>query len=200
MPKKMDLTGKRFGRLVVIRQEGMSPGKRKRSLWLCVCDCGQTKLSSIATLRSGDCLSCGCLVREQPHRTKHGRYLSLEYRSWAMMIQRCCNENTPGYAGYGAIGIRVCERWKTFENFYEDMGPRPRGTSLDRIDTYGNYEPKNCRWATPVQQARNSRRNIFIEHDGETACVSEWSRKLGIPSATIYGRLKRGWSPERALG
>lgn len=117
------------------------------------------------------------------------------------MIRRCENPKTFGFARYGGRGIRVCERWRnSFTAFLADMGERPSAShSLDRINTNGNYEPENCRWATRLQQNRNSRNNTLIEWNGETLCIAEWAERTGISKFVLSMRLLRGWSIERTL-
>ncbi len=124
---------------------------------------------------------------------------SREYRSWGTMLSRCRNKNVPEYPRYGGSGIQVCERWSKFENFLSDMGIRPSGTSLDRIDNRGNYEPSNCRWATRRQQSRNTKQNVIIRQDDETHCLLEWSEILDVHINTLYKRIHKGWSVERIL-
>jgi hypothetical protein len=122
-----------------------------------------------------------------------------EYDAWHMCIQRCENPNNPGYKTYGARGIRVCHRWHSFENFFADMGPRPSPRhSIDRIDNDGDYEPGNCRWATPAEQARNRRTNRMIEFGGRTMCISDWAAEIGISCGSLMRRLDL-WGVERAL-
>jgi hypothetical protein len=162
----IDLTGQRFSCLTVIKRDGMTPD-RKRVLWHCRCDCGIELHVQAGNLKSGNSKSCGCLNRELISRRaiersyKHGHSsrteTSPEYRSWAAMWGRCRCPNTPYYRLYGGRGVTVCERWTSFENFLADMGLRPTGRSIDRIDPYGNYEPGNCRWATPKEQRANRR-------------------------------------------
>jgi hypothetical protein len=116
------------------------------------------------------------------------------------MRQRCENPNNDRFAAYGGRGIRVCERWQTFENFFSDMGARPAGTSIDRYpDKNGNYEPGNCRWASPREQQNNRRVNHLITWQGETLTVTEMARKLGINKGTFLARVRRGWTVERAI-
>jgi hypothetical protein len=123
-----------------------------------------------------------------------------EYGSWRAMKDRCLNPRHSAYDRYGGRGVTICERWLTFANFFADMGPRPTPEhSLDRVDANGNYEPENCRWATDAEQNQNSRKNRFLTHDGQTLCVSEWARRIGIKAATLEQRLNLGWSVERAL-
>jgi hypothetical protein len=116
--------------------------------------------------------------------------------SWKFMHARCSIPTTPGYERWGGRGIRVCARWSSFENFLNDMGERPIGTTLDRFpNNDGNYEPGNCRWATPRQQANNRRDNILLTVDGETKTAIEWARVVGLPKTTIYQRITAGWTP-----
>lgn len=121
------------------------------------------------------------------------------YSSWADMVQRCTNPKRKRYADYGGRGIQVCDRWRKFENFLADMGPRPEGMELDRIENDGNYEPGNCRWSTPTTQSNNRRSNRLLSFNGETLTVADWARRTGISAPAIAKRLKRGWSIEKAL-
>lgn len=125
---------------------------------------------------------------------RNGRpsWKSPEYYAWRNMRYRCQNPTHHEYHNYGARGIKVCERWQDFGNFYADMGPRPDGRSLDRIDNDGNYEPRNCRWATPMEQKLNRRTTVLLTIDGETRHLCEWARRYGIDARTVGSRLKRG--------
>lgn len=129
------------------------------------------------------------------------KFTSPEYRAWTMMKTRCYNQNNHKYPTYGGRGILVCDRWRhDFDAFLEDMGLRPGDHySIDRIDNDGNYEPKNCHWATPTEQARNRGVTRLITANGETQCLQEWANRLGANPQTITDRLERGWSPERAV-
>lgn len=126
---------------------------------------------------------------------------ALEYDIWNSMIQRCHNPKNRAYPRYGGRGIQVCARWRhSFKNFITDVGPRPTvAHSLDRKRNDGDYEPRNVRWATPIQQGNNSRINVVIEHDGQSMTVAEWARTAKLPVHTLYSRLRLGWPMARAL-
>lgn len=187
--RRGDLTNQRFGRLLVIgRAEDQMVGKRKESAWLCVCDCGVQKIMPGRGLMTDKTASCGCIRK------------SLEYASWYHMRQRCNYEKNHHYSYYGGRGITVCERWNVFENFYTDMGPRPSAShTLDRIDTNGNYEPDNCRWATKKEQQRNRRVNVLHEYQGRQCTLAELAEIAGIHPSSLRKRLKRGASVEDAV-
>jgi hypothetical protein len=158
MTRLINITGKQFGRLVVTAYAGVN--KRRGSRWKCLCDCGARGIVDAWHLRSGQSQSCGCLQRELTiaRSTKHGRSNSPEYYSWQAMKQRCSKPYATSYEYYGARGIRVCERWlNSFSAFYQDMGPRPEGCSVDRINVNDDYRPDNCRWADAKQQRQNRR-------------------------------------------
>jgi len=138
-------------------------------------------------------------VPRHGHRPK-GRAPSPTYQSWHAMKSRCCSPADQAFEQYGGRGITVCEKWMRFEGFLGDMGERPEGTSLDRIDNDGNYEPGNCRWATPSEQQRNTRQNLMLTFDGATLCVAEWADRIGMNSNTLWSRIvKSGWPVEKAL-
>ena len=188
-----DLSGIRFGRLLVLKLDEMVRRKSGGTLamWLCKCDCGNTHISQSYPLTSGATKSCGCLQRELTSiksRT-HGMSKTRTYRSWAGMVNRCSNKTNKDYRDYGGRGISVCEQWKYFENFLLDMGEAPLLSSIDRIDNNGNYEPKNCRWATAEDQAKNKRTSRLITFNGETLNITDWARRLAITDSSLRQRI-----------
>lgn len=195
----IDLTNKRFGRLVVIAREGRWGSQ---ATWRCQCDCGKIHVAVSQTLRIGGTRSCGCL-REELRPTlgrTHGLSNTPEHNSWAGMLQRCTNPNLEKFSRYGARGITVCRRWRKFENFIKDMGQRPSPNhSLDRKNNNRGYFPANCRWATPKQQARNSAKNRILENRGERRCLAEWAELSGVDESVIRGRIDDGWSVSDAI-
>jgi hypothetical protein len=197
--KTKDIVGQVFGRLTVIARSETLP-QYDCACWLVRCDCGTEQVTSQQMLLKGSKKSCGCLSREL--KTKHGGSKDPEFNVWKGMIRRCYVEKDQGYKNYGARGISVCDRWRrSYPLFLEDMGRRPEGVmSIDRIDTNGNYEPENCRWATNRQQSRNRRDNREITYNGKTQILSDWATELEIHVATLHRRLEKGWSVEDALG
>ena len=201
-PQFKDKTGMRFGRLVVIEFDGRKNG---RTFWKCRCDCGIEKVFMNSVLApAGKTRSCGCLRNERVREalSKHGMADTPEHCAWQRLRRRCYLKSCSDYPRYGGRGIVVCSRWlESFQNFFEDMGLRP-GTKyeIDRIDNDGPYSPKNCRWATKKQQARNRRSNRLVTFRGETKCLAEWAEEVDIPYATIRARITNyGWSIDDAL-
>lgn len=193
----IDLTGQRFGRLVVLGREKTL--KRGISRWLCQCDCGEQTVTTTGALRSGLTRSCGCLHREAARdqgakSATHGLTETRLYRVWGNMKTRCYNKRNRNYARWGARGITVCDEWRSdFQAFYDwaMANGYEDGLTIDRIDNDKGYTPDNCRWATPEQQANNTRRVRLIEFRGESHSLHEWSRILGIRAETLFYRLKR---------
>jgi hypothetical protein len=196
----VDMVGRKYGRLTVL---SYAHTINRKTYWNCVCDCGNTYLARNCHLTSGNTKSCGCLGVESRHvRRFRGRTPeSPEYRTWCYMKTRCYNPNTNCSKYYIEKGIKVCDRWlHSYENFLEDMGARPSPKhSIDRIDGNKNYEPSNCRWATAREQMNNVSSNILITINGETKTPRQWSDITGINCNVIYGRIKAGWNPERAI-
>jgi hypothetical protein len=169
------------------------------------CECGNVRVVGVATVIAGTSLSCGCLCLEinDAIKTKHGHSRvanrSPEYEIWTTMKQRCENPNMHKYPSYGGRGITVCKEWQDFSVFLADMGPRPEGCSVERIDNSKGYGKDNCRWASRKDQQRNLRTNRLIEFNGRTQCITAWAEELGMNVGTLRGRLKEGWSVEKAL-
>jgi hypothetical protein len=195
---KAKLVGERFDRLLVIAEAGRT--KHKSVLWTCLCDCGKTSEVSTNALRSENVRSCGCLMVEQrlknvrlnharikTHGLGHGNY-NKTYKTWCSMRDRALHYTAGGL--YKELGITICKRWDSYEAFLEDMGERPEGKTLDRINPYGNYEPTNCRWATPKEQGRNRTNTVHIMVNGQKVVGTEFAEKYGLSKENIYSYLK----------
>jgi len=192
---KHDLTGKTFGMLLVVEKGTKRDASGERA-WICQCKCGQEKQVRSWQLRSGKTKSCGCKgnkgVRTHGKSRHSGSTGDEIYGVWALMHQRCSDKLLAVYKYYGGRGISVCSRWSSFEAFLEDMGARPDGHSIDRIDVEGGYEPSNCRWATPRQQANNRRNSKYIDFMGLKLTVAEWARAAGLSYSGFARRLAKG--------
>lgn len=206
MSKRLDLTGKRFERLLVMGRAAdyISPKGEVQIRWKCKCDCGAEVIVRRCHLTAGLIKSCGCFARDYNSVTKrtHGMSNSRVFAIWKGITKRCCNLKSTRYRYYGAKGVTVCDRWRiSFVNFFEDMGYPPTNKhSIDRIDPKGNYCKANCRWATQSQQMRNQNRNVLLTVDGETKCVTEWANLKGFKRPqVIFSRLRNGWSAEEAV-
>lgn len=202
--KFIDLTDKRFGRLKVESYAGNQHGNtRPTAKWNCLCDCGKRSVVSGSVLRAGDSNSCGCLLAETRGKStiKHGKCKSGAYESWQGIKDRCLNQNNKSFKNYGGRGISVCDRWlESFENFFEDMGPRPPRLTIERVNNEKGYSPDNCQWATRKVQNIDKRNNNYITHEGITLHISEWSIRTRIDRHLIYRRIfKLGWSIKEAL-
>lgn len=199
MGRRIDLTGQRYGRLFV---QSLQPRQEWRGLhaeWLCVCDCGNTSVVRSSDLRNGVTVSCGCHRKQKASQRlrTHGKSRTAEFGIWLGMKERCYRQSSPHYERYGARGIRICDRWRhDFAAFIADMGERPSiRHSIDRIDTNGDYSPENCRWATPLQQARNRRSNARLVFNGKTMCLTEAAEASGLKISTLKNRWTNGWDP-----
>jgi hypothetical protein len=198
--------GQVFNRLTVIKEARYKSAKGEIR-YQCQCSCGERVFATGTSLKKGNTQSCGCFRRDNVSRLKttHGQgglnTKTTEYRIWMGMKARCYIRSASGYPRYGGRGITVCDHWRdSFEAFFSDMGRRPSlYHSLDRINNDGPYSPENCRWATRIEQNRNTPRNRLLTFNGETMTISAWTERLGLSRSLIYMRLRRGWSVEKSL-
>lgn len=191
--------GTKFNRWTVIG-EPKKP-RKKTHYCMCKCDCGTERIVRVSGLVAGESVSCGCYRREQNIKAvvKHGKYKSREYHIWGAMRARCRNKKSASYKRYGGRGIAICERWNVFDNFYDDMGAAPPGSSIDRIDNNGNYEPQNCRWATNHEQARNKNTNRFFVVNNERRCLKDLALNHGVSYKRLLYRVNNGASIADAI-
>lgn len=194
------LIGQTFGLLTVLRRAGFAG---RNPTWWCKCSCGEEVEVRGDRLKNGQRKACArnghFWVGSQPPGL--ARLHPVEYNTWQRIRERCTNSNCAGWEYYGGRGIKVCERWNSFKNFFEDMGPKPSGKhSIDRYsDVNGNYEPANCRWATLSQQRRNCRDNFYVEYEGERLLLVELIERRGLNYSLVKGRIRNGWSLEAAM-
>jgi hypothetical protein len=184
MPKFIDRTGQRFGRLLVTEEAGRNA--LKKVLWKCVCDCGNTAVRTSGDLVTGNSLSCGCYLKEKI--TKHGGWNKSSYNTWRAMLRRCNNPKDKDYKKYGAVGIKVCQQWNDYLQFEKDMGEPAGSETLDRINPYGDYSPENCRWASLPTQARNVRvrENNKSGHTGVHMRYKKWYGEITANKKKFY--------------
>lgn len=194
-----DLTGQKFKRLTILGYAG----DRK---WYCKCECGNITKVFSGILKNGTTNSCGCFMRERASEAniEHGHTVNKRrtptHRTWTKMLERCQNPNSIRYYDYGGRGITVCDRWQKFENFLADMGERPKGASIERVENDKGYYKGNCRWATRKEQCNNRRSNVFLTFNGKTQTIAQWSDETGIRQNTISVRINDyGWPIEKAL-
>lgn len=204
---RLDLTGERFGRLIVVKFDSTHtsmPSGKKRTKWLCKCDCGNYVTVMTDNLRRGNTSSCGCISKEKivERNFKHGKCHTEIYASWERMKSRCNCTANQHYKDYGGRGIAVCEEWNSdFNAFFEwslNNGWEP-GLTIDRIDVNGSYEPSNCRWVTWDVQCNNKRNTVYLEAFGEKKSIAQWSTEKDIGYKTLAWRVRHGWSVEDAL-
>lgn len=202
MGRCIDLTGRRFGRLTVIkRAENTKSGK---SQWFCKCDCGNTIIVKADNIKTGNTKSCGCYASEltASRNYRHGHRYSRLYHIWNKMRQRCYNPKDPKYPRYGARGITVCPEWGEFQVFYEWAIANGYNDNLtiDRLENDGNYCPENCHWATVKEQANNKSNNRIITYCGKTQTLAQWAEELQISYLKLRSRLYNlSWPVEKAF-
>ncbi len=196
--QRTDETGNVYNKLTVLEFVGTTKGGD--SSWLCRCECGNTTVVARGHLKNESIKSCGC-HRRCAGGACSGRKPTPEYTSWKEMKRRCYNTRNPEYHNYGGRGITVCDNWKnSFVDFLAYVGYKPSpDATIDRIDVNGNYEPGNVRWATKLEQSQNTRKTSKLTYNGETHCLREWARKLGISHSTLRTRIAKGWPLERVF-
>lgn len=198
MNKFIDLTNKKFGKLTAIEYKGRN---KSGGVWRCLCDCGNEVLVLGGNLRKGKTQSCGCY--RFGLRQTHGKANTRIYNIWKGIKQRCINANHTFYKDYGERGITVCDEWRdNFQAFYDwaIANGYADNLTIDRIDVNGNYEPLNCRWITNEAQQSNRRNVRYIDYNGETHTIPEWSKILGIPYNVLYLRIvSHKWSVKKAF-
>lgn len=198
--KRLDLSGKTFGRLAVLSYAGSNPHGRSR--WLCQCVCGEQVTVTSQHLTDGTTTSCGCAARDaaRARALTHGCSGTPEYRSWVAMVHRCTDPKRADFKHYGGRGIAIDPQWLRFERFLADMGERPTPQhTLEREDNDGPYAPGNCYWATKREQSNNTRRNVHVTFRGRTQTLAQWARELQVPYSTLQWRRLQGWSDSQVI-
>ena len=197
---KKDLTGQKFGKVTAINPAGTN--ESGNTLWLCECECGNKTIVVNSNLTRGNSKSCGCVGRDKiiKRNTIHNLCHTRIYNVWRNMKERSLNPNCKEYKYYGGRGIKICDKWFEFKNFYNDMQKTyQEHLTLDRTDVNGNYEPSNCRWVTQLRQANNKRNNIFVTVNGITSTLADTCREYNVNYNLVWKRLFRGWTIEQAL-
>ena len=198
--------GMRFGSIVATGAYRHDDAPLSHRAWEWMCDCGNKVYRQLQNVCRSPNGSCGCKTKQniRDARTIHGDSLRdvpgfPTFIAWQSMLWRCNNKRRKDYPSYGGRGISVCERWMSYANFLNDMGYKPKGFSLDRIDVDGGYSAANCRWATATTQSNNKRNNHRVSYEGRTLTLTEWARESCIEKSTLRRRIVTGWSPARAL-
>lgn len=205
MKNRIDLIGRKFGRLTVLKFHSVN--ENYATFWLCRCSCGTEKPIRRSNLTNGSAKSCGCLnaelVKERATKSSLGGRVKDEriYNIWQSMRQRCYYRKSTEFHRYGARGISVCAEWSEYASFkkwalkngYKDS------LSIDRIDNDGDYRPENCKWSTPTEQANNRRNSLLIEFSGKNQTLAQWSKETKIHYSCLYGRMISGWDVEKML-
>lgn len=194
---RLNLDGQRFGKLTVVERV---QSKKGRSRFVCLCDCGAESVVVGTDLKSGNTTSCGCVKKVIGFTSNliHGGSagdMAGAYRSWRSMKQRCTNPNSRGWGEYGAKGITVCERWMTYDNFYADMGDRPDGYSLERVDVTLGYSPENCKWIPHPEQAKNKRNTVRYQYGDEVLIQADLARRLSLHPSSLLEMRRQGRLP-----
>ena len=196
------MEGQRSGVLLVVSRASHGPTPQKHHLvwWNCLCQkCGKTVCRSGTSLRTYPAKGCSPTCSRRKYLPDRNAGDVPEWRTWSGMLRRCTYAQSVGFMRYGGRGIRVCTRWrKSFTNFLADMGVRPKGKSLDRIDNDGPYSPENCRWATRAEQMQNTSTNHYLTFGGKTLCAAEWARRVGVSRTSLLWRIEN-WPVKRAF-
>lgn len=197
------LPGSKIGKWTILTRFSKQCKTQAHTYYMCECACGHVSPVAGYHLRNGtssSCVTCSAIGRNITHGNSRTRAKSTTYVSWLAMKQRCYNPKNASYHSHGGRGIRICDEWFSFITFLRDMGERPPELSLDRIDTNGNYELSNCRWANQITQTNNTRANIRWEYQGQSKTIAEWARYLGIGYQTLRRRVQKyRWSIKKAI-